>query len=73
MPKFYWILCGVILVVGVSIALISAEWPGLVFSGDPESGEMPLEFGAGLGLAFLAIVGFVGGLIAKIVLTLLRK
>lgn len=61
-PKLYWILCGVIFFIGAGIALSAMAFPD---TGD--SGEMPSAFGAGVDIAILAALGFIAGVMLKVV------
>ncbi|AVJ17228.1 hypothetical protein ACWA06_02180 [Serratia rhizosphaerae] len=68
MVKLYYSLCGIVFIIGIAMSILSVEFPG-----STDSGEMPLAFGAGLDIAFIGIIGFAVGLIAKCLSTMVRK
>lgn len=68
MVKLYYSLCGIVFIIGIAMSILSVEFPG-----STDSGEMPLAFGAGLYIAFIGIIGFAVGLIAKCLSTMVRK
>lgn len=68
MEKFYWILCGIMLIVGIGIG-----GSNIVPLSNTDSGEMPPAFGVGVDIALLAIIGFIGGVAAKAILSFLKK
>ncbi|AGB82058.1 hypothetical protein D781_1764 [Serratia sp. FGI94] len=68
MSKLYYSLCCIVLITGIGISILSAEFPA-----NADSGEMPLAFGAGLYIAFIAILGVTAGLIAQCLSAVIKK
>ncbi|BFO09554.1 hypothetical protein GGER_20640 [Serratia rubidaea] len=68
MAKRYYSLCCIMLIIGIGISVLSAEFPD-----SADGGEMPLAFGAGLYIAFIAILGVAAGLIAQCLSAVIKK
>ena len=66
MAKLYYSVCCIVLIIGISV--LSAEFPD-----SADGGEMPLAFGAGLYIAFIAILGVAAGLIAQCLSAVIKK